>query len=205
MDHAKNYACHEKVELEEIAVVDASRIDEHEVFGNDRYDLILCQGPFYHLLHLEEREKLLRDCNAMCKPGGFVLAAFLTKWGHMRDVARKDPERLLREASFYSRYVRDGVYNREPTRTSYHTSVKDVRRLFDSAFPDHKHGQRLQIQRTWACESFLGGSLSQNLSSLPSHAFQEWVKLCIAHAEEPDMLGAADMLLVAAQKLEGDS
>ena len=129
-----------------------------------------------------------------------MLAAFLTKWGHLRDIARRDPERLLREADFYGRYVGDGVYDRELNRTSYHTSTKDIQMLFEGAFPDHQHSQRLHVRRTWACESFLGGSLSQNLSSLPPDAFHEWAKLCIAHAEEPDMLGAADLLLVAAQK-----
>lgn len=202
MSHAREYAAQEDVQLEKIAVIDASRVTEHEVFGTNRYDLILCQGPFYHLLHLHEREKLLRDCDTMCKPGGFVMAAFLTKWGHLRDIARKDPERLLREANFYGRYVQDGLYNREENRTSYHTSTKDIQMLFKGAFRDTESGQRLQIQRTWACESFIGGGLSQNLSTLPSKAFQEWVKLCIAHAGEPDMLGAADMLLVAAQKCE---
>ena len=200
MTHAKEYAAQEGVHLEQIAVVDATRVTQHEVFGLDRYDLILCQGPFYHLLHDYERQKLLQECAAMCKPGGYVLAAFVTKYAHLRDIAMRDPERLVREAHFYGQYVRDGVYDRIANRTSYHVLTEDIYKLFESAFSDVGGATRLQVKGLWACESFLGGELSKNLSALNPEGLAEWVKLCVAQADKPEMLGAADHLLVVARK-----
>lgn len=200
LDRARVYASKEGVHLSNIAVVDATQVTEHEIFGRGRYDLILCQGPFYHLLHSVEREKLLRDCTVMCKPGGLVLPAFVTKWAHLRDIAQRDPNRLGQEAGFYSRYVGNGVYDRVPTRTSYHVSVGDIETLFDRTFQESETGERLEIQCIWACESFLGGGISQHLSHLPSTAFEEWFKICLAQANRPELLGASDHLLVVAHK-----
>jgi S-adenosylmethionine-dependent methyltransferase len=130
LDIAIKHAKTQKVELAAIAKVDAREVRASLLFKESHYDIVLCLGPFYHLLLEEERTQLLKDCAAMTKFGGYVLAAFITKYAHLRDLANKDPGRLLGEKHFYDKYLQDGQYTRNPNSSSHHTNTVEIQQLF---------------------------------------------------------------------------
>ncbi|HCS60993.1 MAG TPA: SAM-dependent methyltransferase [Microbacterium sp.] len=49
-------------------------------FGDQSFDAALLLGPLYHLASLEDRLMALREAGRVVKPGGFVLAAGLSRY-----------------------------------------------------------------------------------------------------------------------------
>ncbi|KAL2863511.1 class I SAM-dependent methyltransferase [Aspergillus lucknowensis] len=167
LDIARSIAKEESISLTDIIQADARDIRSNPViFQEQKYDLILCQGPFYHLLEESERLDVLSACAAAVKPGGFILAAFVLRYAHLRDIAQRDPARLAREYdSFYAGYLAEGKYTRNTLSYSYHTHPSEVNAFF-AKVPE------LQLERQVACEGFLGGGLSSKLGDLPGDAYE---------------------------------
>jgi S-adenosylmethionine-dependent methyltransferase len=187
------------VKLVSATTVNALHLDEHpQLFEQGRYDLVLCMGPLYHLLGHVERAKVIEHCAHVTKPGGYLCASFVTKWAHLRDVARRDPGRVLREGKFYSSYAGDGpkagVYDRVEGRTGWHVSVGNEAKF------TVEEGAGLAVETVVACEGFLGGSLSASLGKEGVEALQAWVDLCWQVAQREELWAASDHLLVVARK-----
>jgi SAM-dependent methyltransferase len=73
---------------------------------NSSYDAVLLLGPLYHLLEETERIQAVENVLNLAKPhGGLVVCAFVTKGAHLRDVAMREPERLVKQRDFYATYV----------------------------------------------------------------------------------------------------
>lgn len=90
--------------LESISVGDA--LDKIPL-TNDSYDAVLLLGPLYHLMEETERKQAVENALSLAKPrGGFIFCAFISKEAHLRDIAMRDPARLLRQKDFYTKYVR---------------------------------------------------------------------------------------------------
>jgi S-adenosylmethionine-dependent methyltransferase len=199
VERGRAHAEAEGVKLANATVVDALCLDQQpELFVEGKYDLVLCMGPLYHLLESIERAKVIEHCAHVTKPGGFVCAAFVTKWAHLRDVANKDPGRVFRESQFYAGYAGDGpragVYDRVEGRTGWHASGgNEVRKIVEGE-------ASLDVDNVVACEAFLGGGLSASLVNEGKDVFQRWVDLCWQVARAEDSWAASDHLLVTARK-----
>ncbi|KAJ0423220.1 S-adenosyl-L-methionine-dependent methyltransferase [Aspergillus carlsbadensis] len=165
------------------------------IFQEKKYDLVVCQGPLYHLLEESERRDVLSTCAAALKPSGILIAAFVLQYAHLRDIAQRDPMRLLTDYdSFYTKYLEDGKYTRNQLVSSYHTNPAEIKKMFDSV-------PELQLERLVACEGFLGGGLASNINELADEAYEKWVDAVLRFAEDPSILGNADHVLAAARRV----
>ena len=70
------------------------------------HDGVLLLGPLYHLVREEERTKAVENAIRAAKPGGHIFCAFITIEAHLRDVAIKDPGRIVGKHAFYEKNVR---------------------------------------------------------------------------------------------------
>ena len=93
--------------------------------------MVLCQGPMYHILEEQDRINVLRACKYVTKLSSYILVAFVTRFAHLRDLAVKDPRRLIREEEFYNRYLEDGKYTRNPQIQSHHVMSTEIFTLYD--------------------------------------------------------------------------
>jgi hypothetical protein len=180
--------------LEAIICADASKLRESALSQEDKFDVVLLLGPLYHLLAREERIAALSACAALTKPNGMVFASFITRFGHLRDVARRDPGRLVREAEFYKEYLENGKYDRRKDCFSHHTHPGEVRELL-RGIPE------LSIERLVACESFLGFASATGLNCLDEDGFQAWVDVTLQFADDPSVLGASEHILAVARRV----
>ncbi|RDW87863.1 hypothetical protein BP5796_03557 [Coleophoma crateriformis] len=196
LELAAAYAAESKVQLHKIIMEDARLIrGNSEIFREGHYDIVLCQGPLYHLLKETERVEVLRSCAAVTKNDGYIIAAFVTKFAHLRNLACRVPARLVQEAAFYETYVHDGWYTRRPDNVGYHVDAKELRGLFGKV-----RDPELLVERVVACEGFLGGGLSATIIRSGKHVFEKWVQLVMDPAEREEVLGASDHLLVVAKR-----
>lgn len=70
------------------------------------YDGVLLLGPLYHLLEERERVAAVENALQLAKPGtGVVFCAFISVAAHLRDIAIRDPAKLVRAHDFYQKYV----------------------------------------------------------------------------------------------------
>ncbi|GIJ83047.1 hypothetical protein Asppvi_001564 [Aspergillus pseudoviridinutans] len=184
-----------QVKLTAIVKADARDIRSNPaIFQEQKYDLVLCQGPLYHLLEENERQAVLSACAAVLKPNGVILAAFMLQYAHLRDIAQRDPMRLVREYdSFYANYLAEGRYTRSQLICSYHSDPDKVRAMFMTV-------PELQLERLVSCEGFLGGGLASKLGELQDDAYERWVDVVLRFAEDPNTLGNADHLLAVARR-----
>ncbi|OGM46204.1 hypothetical protein ABOM_004922 [Aspergillus bombycis] len=207
---AKSFAAESGVTLDAIVEADARAIRVYPkernlqtVFTASTYDLILCQGPMYHLLEESERIHVLCACASMLRANGILAVAFVTQYAHLRDIAQRDPARLATEFDdFYREYLSSGRYTRNPAVPSYHTNVEDVRRLFRKVDRLLRSQDRvgLALSRIVPCEGFLGGGLAGKLGDLPPDVYERWVDVVMQFVEDEALLGNADHWLTIAER-----
>ena len=97
-------------------------------YKEEQYDAVLLMGPLYHLLQEEDRKKALAEALRVLKPGGLMIASFISNYAPLQDYASRlkdleDGERLLR-------YLEDGRNEKEDAvefTTSYFCSAREAR------------------------------------------------------------------------------
>ena len=77
--------------IEQGSATDLSR------FAEDVFDAVLLMGPLYHLLEVEQRQQALREARRVLKPGGPLLASFITRYSAHRYAAVEETDWILRE------------------------------------------------------------------------------------------------------------
>lgn len=90
--------------LQSISVGNA--LHTSDILQADSYDGVLLLGPLYHLLEEGERVTAVENALRLARPGtGVVFCAFVSVAAHLRDIAVRDPGKLVRASEFYAKYV----------------------------------------------------------------------------------------------------
>ncbi|KAL2017759.1 hypothetical protein VTK56DRAFT_1677 [Thermocarpiscus australiensis] len=193
-EQEKRKATGDKPLLRSIAVgnaVDKPRLSEGS------YDAVLLLGPLYHLLDEEERVTAVSHALSLAKPkGGLVFVAFVTIAAHLRDIAVRNPSKLVELKDFYSGYLSDGCYEKsEPgqgkTVQSFHTHPRYIRNFFDKYFADS-----LELVELRSTEGILGGGLDVTLAKSSNKIVHAWADLLFdSYSTDEEHLGCADHIL----------
>jgi S-adenosylmethionine-dependent methyltransferase len=181
------------VVLEDVVHANALDITLHAAPAS--FDVVLCLGPLYHLTRREERECVVSNALALAKPGAYVLLAYVTVFGHLRDVARRDFARLVKEWDFYEKYLRTGVYDRRPDNESFHVYPRDIERELACV----KGGA--EVVRMVSCEGFLGFDSAKALARVGEEEMERWVDVVLQSADHPHTFNSAEHLVVVLKKL----
>ena len=93
------------------------------------FDAVLLLGPLYHIMDPALRDTAIREAWSMVRPGcgdaadggGTLFCAWVSRWAHYRDIALRDPGRLLARKEVYTQHARDGNYVRlDEQGVAYH-------------------------------------------------------------------------------------
>ncbi|KAE9362551.1 S-adenosyl-L-methionine-dependent methyltransferase [Stipitochalara longipes BDJ] len=197
LEIASQHAKTNNVTLEAIICADASQLQNAQPkLQEASFDAILLLGPLYHLLEPQERIATLSGSAKLLKPDGIIAASFLTKFGHLRGVARTDPGRLAREWAFYEKYLEHGKYDRRQNIFSHHSHPEEIRQLFEA-----QKGLGLKLERLVACESFLGSQLAIGLNELGDDEYQVWLRVLLEYSKDPCALGASEHILAIGRRV----
>lgn len=164
-------------------------------FADAEFDAVLLMGPLYHLLEIEDRRRAVREARRVLRPGGRMLASFITRYAAHLDLAQKDPARLLEAGALYERILVDG---RLPPRSgqgdefvAYFAHPTEARPFF--------LGCGLDVLAVLAQEG-LTGPLEEHLKGLAPDAWQAWVDVNYETASEATIQGSAAHLLVVTER-----
>ena len=177
------------------AIVEANATDlSHWEDGS--FDAVLCLGPFYHLTHLEDRNRAASELRRVLRPGGSAFVAMLPYMGYLRrTLAVPDERHHLLDREFVGRIVDDGVFlNDVPGRfgAGFGFRPQEVVPFFA------QHG--LETERLMTAEGFASG-LNLSLDDLAPEEFEAVVQLVIETADDPSALGMTGHLLLVARAI----
>ena len=159
-------------------------------FEDESFDAVLLLGPLYHLGESGERAQALREARRICRPGGLVFAAAISRFAGLLDA------------------VRTGSLVDEQVLANVRAEVETGRRVDaarrTSPFPDaHFHlPEELEAEVGEAGLEVVGlygvegpGWLQKDVESLPLHQV-----MCLARDSEahPHLLALSAHLLVVA-------
>ena len=150
------------------------------------FDAVLLMGPLYHLVHLDERLQALHEAQRVLKPGGFIFAAFISRYATFRDGAVKYPEEIYNEHTDWDKLWVDGVNFGAGFTEAYFAMPDEVTPLMEGA--------------GFTTRALLGveGIVAEHedtINRLSGPAWEYWVEKNYTFAKDPALLAAADHLL----------
>ncbi|KAL7907564.1 S-adenosyl-L-methionine-dependent methyltransferase [Trichoderma velutinum] len=164
------------------------------------YDAVLLLGPLYHLVEESERVNAVTNAVRLAKPNAVLFVAFISMSAHLRDIAIREPSRLIADKEFYAKYLQDGKYEKLKPGVgnvhSFHTQVGNIRSFFADNFAD-----TLELMELRSQEGILGGSLDAALSKSQPQVVQAWADLMYErYSTGEEHLGCADHLIAVIKK-----
>lgn len=182
-------------QIESIIACDATDLSH---IGNDAFDAVLCLGPFYHLVGMDDRRKAIRELVRVLQPKGIAFIAFMPLYSFLRrTLSLKDERHHLAQPDFLERLMNEGVFlNDIPGRFSagYGIRPQAVRPFLE------EHG--LQTVELLADTGFAAshGQDLEELAACDPGAYEQAMKIIIGTANDPSLLGTSIHLLAIAQK-----
>ena len=161
-------------------------------YKEEQYDAVLLMGPLYHLLLEEDRKKALAEALRVLKPGGILIASFISNYAPLQDYAGRmkdldDEERLLG-------YLLDGrsEADDDPEFTAaYFCSAREAQELMTEA------GLKQLVFS--GVENILSGKEEQ-LHKLSEKQREKWLDLAWRLSQDQNLFGMSQHFLYIGRK-----
>jgi S-adenosylmethionine-dependent methyltransferase len=76
------------VRLRECHVGDARGLP---FLADERFDLVLCMGPLYHLVEESDRRAAIAECRRLVRPGGHIVSTIITRMAQSMCLIKEKP------------------------------------------------------------------------------------------------------------------
>lgn len=163
------------------------------VLTDKYYDAVLCMGPLYHLLEEDERRMAIEQCQSRLKPGGVLIAAFISAYAPIVDLLKYNPKEIKVQKDWLLKLLSDGRSHGEHGFTdAYFIKPENIEVLFK--------GFKLETVRIMAAEG-LGALREDIMKSFSEEDFQEWMELLYKISDHNAILGSCEHLLYIGRKV----
>jgi len=164
-------------------------------FPDESFDAVLLMGPLYHLLEEAERLRALVEAQRVLKPGGPILAAFITRYAPIRYVAAHEPAYPLEQPELLEMMLNTGRLPPHGENSSafvaYFAHPSEVVPLCQQA--------GFEVRAVLGVEGVVS-MIEDGVNALSGAAWEAWVDLNHRLAEDPSLHGGVEHLLVVAHK-----
>jgi ubiquinone/menaquinone biosynthesis C-methylase UbiE len=193
---AKEKATEAGVEIE--GFVEANAVDISQ-FADASFDVVLCMGPFYHLVEEADRKQALSELHRVLKPGGTIFAAFLNRLQTLRVLVNQDiPFFTPFTADMMKKYHATGVLDWQGIPGTFNLAYlfwpKDVAPFMESA-----GFQTTELVASQSSAADRQKDLALFAERQPE--LYEWIMAeFIEQANEPSILGSGYHILYIGKK-----
>ena len=164
-------------------------------FEEAGFDAVLLMGPLYHLLEAEQRQQAIAEACRVLKPGGPLLATFISRYAAHRYAAVEDVGLVLDDAQVSEELLDTG---RLPPRgggdgnfVAYMAHPSEVEPPFWQA--------GLEVAAILGVEGLVS-HIEGQVNALEGELWERWVALNERVASDPSIFGSVEHLLVVAFK-----
>ena len=89
-------------------VIRGNVLELDKLLPDKTFDAVLCMGPLYHLLEEHERKEAIKQCLARLRPGGVLIAAFISSYATIIDLLKYEPEKIFERKERFIKLLSDG-------------------------------------------------------------------------------------------------
>jgi len=172
IDIAKEKSVEHNVELENYVQGNGLNLIDYNL---GIYNVVLLMGPLYHFVNIEDREKVVKDALTFLKPGGILIASFISAYAPLVDILKTNPEKL-RDANQVLKYLKDGTNSSEEGFTSAYFIKPSEAKSFMSKFGLE--------ELAFAGVEGLTATIEQKINELPQHIFEQYAQVMYELAED---------------------
>lgn len=165
-------------------------------FPSESFDVALLMGPLYHLLELEERQQAVRETHRIIRLGGLIFATFITRYAPIRNMACKDPRRLVERWAEHDRIIATGQYQLAPGggfTSAYFAHPTEVIPLLESC--------GFTTLDLIGCEG-ITSMIEDQLNESTDDVWEAWVDLNYRLGKDPCTHGGTEHLLYVGRKTQ---
>ena len=164
-------------------------------FPDAAFDAVLLMGPLYHLLEARTRRQALAEAARVLRPGGVLLAAFITRYAVLRWFARNDPLWPAENRQEIESVLESGILppRGEPGSefVAWLAHPVEVGPLVE--------GAGLELRTVLGVEGVVS-MIETGVNGLEGDAWETWVDLNHRLAADPSIHGCVEHLLAVALK-----
>jgi SAM-dependent methyltransferase len=163
----------------------------------DTADVVLLLGPLYHLTESGDRARALREAARVLRPGGWLFAAAISRWGSALDGLARDLLQDPRFARIVEQDLRDGQHRNPTDRRDYFTTAYFHR---PEELADEIRSADLVVNGVYGVEG--PGWILPDVEERMAHPERRAALLLVARwlEREPAVLGTSAHLLAVAQR-----
>lgn len=192
INFAKIKAKNEKISIDGFYSASATNMPMLE---DEKYDVVLCFGPMYHLQNKKEHLQVISECRRILKRNGILAMAFLTPWSHAFSAIENAPERMLELKDYYFSLV-DNQRNTSnmdiPFPNGWNPKPENIRGYMESHF--------FTTEKVVGIEGPFGRLFESNLENADEKILDVWLDYIFRLSSEPSLLGACEHLLYIGRK-----
>lgn len=159
------------------------------------FDVVLCMGPLYHLTEEADRLKVMQQCVERLKPGGLLVASFISAYAPIVDCIKGYPEEVVKMKDNLLRFLDDGRNIVAPDNpgftTAYFINPQDI-----EGFMGSFGLEKLVIT---AVEGIPGQS-EPKINALPEEAYQAWLDIIYHTSTNPMTWSTSEHFLYIGRK-----
>lgn len=166
---------------------DLSSLQEKE------FDVVLLMGPLYHLVEAADRRKAIAQACRHLKKGGLLISSFISRFGIMADLIKKDPEWITKHEDVQSIVQRGRDLEDYPKGgfRGYFCDPAEIGPMF-SEFD-------LEPLVLAAVEPCIAAD-DESYNGLPEELKKQWLDLFFELSSQSSLLGASRHLLYVGKK-----
>lgn len=163
------------------------------MFESNTYDVVLCFGPYYHIINAEARKKLIQESLRVLQPGGILAIAYINKYSVIPMLVKKIPA-FINERTISKVITQGYLQGGDPDSfwtDSYYTSPSEIEKYMEDF-----HVQCIDHLGT----DGLSHTLSDEIDTLSVAKFQIWLKYHMDTCREKNILGMSSHGLYICRK-----
>jgi len=164
-------------------------------FADQSFDVVLLMGPLYHLTSAADRDQAVAEAYRVLRPGGIILASFITRYATINDQLKNYPEALAKDFDGTLSLLKDGIKFPESGFTeAYFILPSDIAPLMAG-----KSGKGFHQQCLMAAEPFVA-AIEPTINALDEPTFRCWADLCYRLSTDPATWGSAEHMIFIGNK-----